>query len=250
MLKKTISFCFAMLTVTVLAASLINCPDCSKPVSSRAVFCPSCGCPGDAIAEAAKKMMQKNSKTPDGLLKVVTGERTGFALPVEMTDGLFAVAPLEFLLTADSLSLSLTSTNVPVAYFMPEVAVNAPLVRFPITETNLTYWCAAPLESQGEISLNYSTVNGITFSHEATALSVASFSASTNIVSVYTSATGSRFAQRLDPTQKWQRIQPKTFREHGRIFEKMMKGETATPPATWSHPIFEALLKREQTKEQ
>ena len=250
MLRKAISFCIiSILTVSAWSAELVNCPDCSKPVSSRAVFCPSCGCPGEAIAEAADNSARDNVKTPDRLIKIESDGRAGFAFPVEMADGLFAVAPLEFLLSADSVSLSFISTNTPIAYLMPEVAVNAPLVRFPITETNLAYWCAAPLESPGTATLDYSTVTGLSFSHEATARSLAEISASTNLVSLYTSALGSRFAQRLDPAQKWQRIQPKAFREHGRIFDKLIKGEKETPPSTWSHPVFEALLKREQTKE-
>ena len=166
-----------------------------------------------------------------------------------MADGLFAVAPLEFLLTTDSVSLSFTTTNTPIAYLMPEVAVNVPLVRFPITNTNLAFWCVAPINSPATSYLNYSKVTELSFSHETTALSLAEISASTNLVSLYTSAWGSRFAQRLDPAQKWQRIQPKAFREHGRIFDKLSKGQKETPPAIWSHPVFEALLKRGQTKE-
>jgi len=250
MFQKAVSFCIIfILAVSALAASLINCPDCTKSVSSRAVFCPSCGCPGDAIAEAAKNLVRDNSKTLDRLIKIETDGRIGFAFPVEMADGLFAVAPLECLLSAVSVTLSFTSTNTPIAYLMPEVAVNAPLVRFPISSTNLAYWCVASLESTGSANLNYSTVTGLSFSRETTALSVAETSAATNLVSLYTSAMGNRFAQRIDPAQKWLSIQPKAFREHGRIFEKLIKGEKETPPSTWSHPIFDALLKREQTKE-
>lgn len=250
MFQKAVSFCIVFtLAFSALSASLVNCPDCNKLVSSRAIFCPSCGCPGEAIAEATNNLVRDDTKTPERLIKVKADDRTGFAFPVEMADGLFAVAPLEFLLSADSVSLSFTSTNAAIAYLMPEVAVNAPLVRFPISQTNLAYWCAAPLESPGTANLNYSTVTGLSFSREATALSVAETSASTNLVSLYTSTLGSRFAERLDPAQRWQRIQPKAFREHGRIFEKLIKGEKETPPPTWSHPVFEALLKREPTKE-
>lgn len=248
--KAVSSYIIFILAFSALAAPLVNCPDCNTPVSSRAVFCPSCGCPGEAIAEeAANNSTKDNAKTPDRLIKIAADERVGFAFPVEMADGLFAVAPLEFLLSAESVSLSFTSTNASIAYLTPEVAVNAPLVRFPITQTNLAYWCAAPLDSPGTANLNYSIVTGLSFSREATALSVAETSASTNLISLYTSAMGSRFAQRLDPAQKWLCIQPKVFREHGRIFEKLINGEKETPPSTWSHPIFEALLKRQPTKE-
>jgi hypothetical protein len=250
MLRKIISFCItAILAVSALSASLVNCPDCSKPVSSRAVFCPSCGCPGEVIAEAANNPVKDDVKTPDRLIKIEADGRAGFAFPVEMADGLFAVAPLDFLLSADSVTLTFASTNAPIVYAMPEVALDAPLARFPITETNFAYWCAAPLESSGIANLDYSAVTGITFGREATSRSLAAVSSATNLVSLFTTASGSRTAQRLNPDQKWQKIQPKIFREQSRVFDKLLRGEEAPVPEKWCHPIFEALLKRNQAKE-
>ena len=250
MLQKAVSFCITtILAVSAWSASLVHCPDCSKPVSSRAVFCPSCGCPGEVIAEAATNSVLDSVKAPDRLIKIEADGRAGFALPVEMADGLFAVAPLEFLLSADSVTLTFVSTNASIVYAMPEVAVDAPLVRFPVTETNFAYWCAAPLDSQATANLDYSAVTGISFGREATSRSLAAVSAATNLVSLFTTAQGRRTAQRLNPDQKWQQIQPKIFREQSRVFEKLMRGEEAPPPEKWCHPIFEALLKRTQAKE-
>ena len=39
--------------VSLEAAPLVACPDCGGKVSVRAVFCPHCGAPGEAIAEVA-----------------------------------------------------------------------------------------------------------------------------------------------------------------------------------------------------
>ena len=48
------AFAYVLLTVvTVYTAELIDCPDCTKEVSSRAVFYPHCGCPGEAVAKEA-----------------------------------------------------------------------------------------------------------------------------------------------------------------------------------------------------
>jgi len=50
------SLCFAGFLAIAGAASagnLIECPDCDEMVSYRALLCPHCGCPGDAIKEAA-----------------------------------------------------------------------------------------------------------------------------------------------------------------------------------------------------
>ena len=242
-------FCALMAISIASAGNLVPCPDCRKSVSPRAIFCPSCGCPGEAIAAAATNSVDDNVKAPDRLIKIEADGRSGFAFPVEMADGLFAVAPLEFLLSADSVALSFLSTNAPIVYAMPEVALDVPLVRFPVTETNLAYWCAAPLASQGTANLDFSTVTGITFAREVTPRSLAAVSAATNLVSLFITASGSRTAQRLNPEQKWKKIQPKIFREQSRVFEKRIRGEEAPLPEMWCHPIFEALLKRNQAKE-
>jgi hypothetical protein len=46
----------ASLLATDKASNLIKCPDCMKDVSRRAVHCPACGCPGDAISAEANRI--------------------------------------------------------------------------------------------------------------------------------------------------------------------------------------------------
>ena len=46
--------------------SLMPCPDCEAKVSRRALMCPSCGCRGEAIEEAARALAEaEKPKKPD-----------------------------------------------------------------------------------------------------------------------------------------------------------------------------------------
>lgn len=49
--------------------SLIPCPDCGTEVSRWAVMCPKCGCPGEAIAESARRDEDPVQKDPDKFLR-------------------------------------------------------------------------------------------------------------------------------------------------------------------------------------
>lgn len=241
---------FILLAITIAGAdNVVPCPDCKKSVSPRALFCPSCGCPGEIIAaEAAAEKPAKNA-APDRLLRVVADERRGLALPVQMADGLYALAPLDLLLATESLTLTFCSTNAPIIYAMPQVASDLPLVRFPITETNLSFWCVAPPDAKPTATLDYTTAFGPSYGVETTARTIASLSAATNLISLIDSVSGKRTAHAIGDAQNWAPIQPKLFREQSRVFEKLMRGENATVPDTWCHPIFEALLKHKQAQE-
>lgn len=241
----SLALCFS-----ALALPLTPCPDCEKSVSPRACFCPFCGCPGDAIAASVRPVDQEVARAPDRLIRIDTDTKHGFAIPVEMADGLFAIASLDFLLGAETLTLSFVFTNTPIAYAMPEVAVDTPLVRFPLTETNLAYWCAAPRESSVATYVGNSTVSGLSFDVEPTVRSIAAASSATNLVAFFVDQPHGRELERFHDALLWQRIQPKVFREQAHIFEKMRRGEAAIAPQPWCHPIFDALLKRASVKEE
>ena len=66
-----------------------------------------------------------------------------------MKDGAFAVLPASALDGLETLELFFASTNAPVAYGTPSVAQGAPLVRLPITETNLTFHAIAAKTDEG-----------------------------------------------------------------------------------------------------
>jgi uncharacterized protein (DUF983 family) len=51
--------------------TIMNCPECSRPLSSHATFCPHCGISGQALREA---------RTPDPLQQVIAFLIVGFCV--------------------------------------------------------------------------------------------------------------------------------------------------------------------------
>lgn len=185
---------------------LMPCPDCAKMVSKRALMCPHCGCDGKVIQAAAKELAAKaKPKEPDRRVLADFGRTKCEALPVTMDGGLFVVMPLEKVLAVETLVFSFVSTNVTISYSVPEVALDQPIIRFPITETNLLFTAAAVASVQSEL-------------------------ATPNAVKV-ASASG------------WQAIQPKALKNHGRILLMIKAGEAAKLPPT-AHPFYKKLADR------
>ena len=126
------------------------------------------------------------------------------ALPVKMDGGSYVVLPLEKVLDLETLVFSFVSTNANISYSVPEVAINQPVIRFPITETNLIF-AAASTNVCSELAMP----------HEVALSSIAA----------------------------WQPIQPKALKNHGKILLKIKSGEnTKLPPK--AHPFYKTLADR------
>ena len=195
----------AAYSIATAATALIPCPDCGQSVSRRAFMCPRCGCRGEVIEAAAKLLDSKpKPRIPDSVVRADFGRDVCDALPVKMSDGLFVVLPLEKVLNIETLVFSFVSTNATISYSIPEVAVDQPIIRFPITETNLLF--AAD---------------------------------TTNICS--TLATPPRV--NVSEVKDWQTIQPKALKNHGRILLKIKAGEDVKLPPK-AHPYYKALAER------
>lgn len=208
--KVGIKWLIALVGVAVCAAAsaaaaLIPCPDCGQSVSCRAFMCPRCGCRGEVIEAAAKLIDSKpKPRIPDGVIRADFGRDKCDALPVKMSDGLFVVLPLEKVLNIETLVFSFASTNVTISYSIPEVAIDQPIIRFPITETNLLFAAAT-----------------------------------TNICS--TLATPPRV--NVSEVTDWQSIQPKALKNHGKILLRIKAGEDVRLPPK-AHPYYKALAER------
>lgn len=187
------------------ATALIPCPDCGQSVSHRAFMCPRCGCRGEVIEATAKLLDSKpKPKVLDSVVRADFGRDVCDALPVKMSDGLFVVLPLEKVLNIETLVFSFASTNATINYSTPEVAVNQPIIRFPITETNLLFAAAT-----------------------------------TNICSTLAMQPSVNVSEVTD----WQAIQPKALKNHGKILLKIKAGEDVKLPPK-AHPYYKALAER------
>lgn len=126
-----------MTAAAMVMLALIGCPDCGREVSRRAVSCPGCGCPGGAIAERARELEKR--KEPDAFAVAHTGDGEYRALPVRMGGEGYLVLPLEVSFGLEKLWFTMASKEGTVGYEAPEVALEVPLARFRIGETNFVF---------------------------------------------------------------------------------------------------------------
>jgi len=195
----------ALVALAGLAQPLMPCPDCGKMVSRRALMCPSCGCRGEIIEQAAKETQAKpKPKEPDRMVRADFGKTTCEALPVKMDGGGYVVLPLEKVLDLETLVFSFVSTNQTIGYGVPEVALDLPLVRFPIAETNLVF-----------------------------------ASAGTNVWS----ELAEPHDVKPSDASGWQAVQPRALKNHGKILLKIRAGEDAKLPPK-AHPFYKQLADR------
>ena len=214
-----ISITACLASAAVLGGTLVPCPDCGRDVSRRALMCPNCGLKGEVIAEVAKAIPEVAA---GDVLDVDCGTCAAHALPVEMSDGKFAVLPFDPVLGAAKLKVS--NRGCEVGWMVPELAVDAPIVRLRIAETNLVYWSVG-----GKYAFDgqEAKIRG------AEVGAVVSPSISTNAFAI--------------SGREWQVLQPKQMTAHGRQVLKMLKGEPYELPER-THPYFKLLEK--QRKEQ
>lgn len=201
-LKKVFFVIFLIASFYVEGSNLMPCPDCGYEVSKRALMCPKCGCKGDIIESAAKKLDLKDKPKPlDHWVDAELGEDSFRALPVRMDDENFIVIPLEKTFNLETLTFSYVSTNLTITYGIPEVAVDAPLVRFPISCTNLQFAAA--------------TTN------------------------VYSELAESK-SVKISDVSRWLKVQPKALKNHGRILLDIKQGKEVRLPKT-AHPYYKIL---------
>jgi len=228
---RNVQIAIATLLITIcwvsatFAVNLIPCPDCQRPVSVRALMCPNCGCPGEAIAAAARALASEESRRPDNLLRVETDKGIGWALPVVMNGKTYAVTPIESVAGADTVSLYPASTNQLVPYQAPELADDAALVRFPITDTNLEYWTCAPATNATDagqfwlIPRSDTPWPSVTVATTGRPSNVLAFlNASSNVLAISSTFPRQSTNVWLAPTgRQWRPMQPVAFRRQTRL---------------------------------
>lgn len=112
---------------------LIACPDCQQDVSRRALACPHCGCPGEAIAAAVREARAAEvAARPRPIVQITTDAGTGHGVIVAEGDAAHVLFDAALLTGAQSLSLTTISKAEPVSYSRLEVATDGPLARLTI----------------------------------------------------------------------------------------------------------------------
>ena len=120
--------CFA---ISSYAGDLINCPDCGKKVSERAVMCPQCGCSASGIAEAVElKHAAEKLLVPRSVVRVKADDVSGYAVIVAEDNKSYVMMDASLMDATVSLSITLLATNKPIRFQNFEVSDNQSFIRF------------------------------------------------------------------------------------------------------------------------
>ncbi len=178
----------------VQAAGLVACPDCEGMVSYRALLCPHCGCPGDAIKEAVALREAELAGPPIlPVARVLSDAGPGHALAVADGGKQYLVMDMQVLGGMTSLEISPLTTNAPIAYWSMQVAERDPLVRFETDATNLFFMGVSPLPHDNAETGYWLLPNGLV-KQDGGGNALAAVDAQTNLVAMAFGDGGDRFA--------------------------------------------------------
>lgn len=213
---------------------LVACPDCGKPVSPRAMMCPACGCPGDAIKEAvAAKQKESEPASRLPLVRLKTDRGHGYAVAVGEADRRFVVMDAMLLSGVSSLELMPLSTNTPVAYRQMQLAANEPLVRFETDETNLFFMARNPPGAEDAATAHWLLADGSTApagsNRASPATAVALVDPGTNLIAVVCRTTAATALCPPPAADGWRDVAPGALREQMGILAKAEKIPTKHP---------------------
>ena len=199
------------------ALDLIPCPDCEQPVSPRALMCPRCGCPGDAIRKAVTEQESKDQPPPlYPVARFKTDGTTGTAVAYTEAGKTYLILDATSLFGTTSLEILPLTTNAPIAYHAMQAAQNAPLVRFETPVTNLVFLKLARIRRQYSSNGLWINNDGTTIPCEASEspppFAVAHIDARSNLVAVIGHTLDAR-AQAVPVGSTWIAVEPMTFRE-------------------------------------
>ena len=112
----------------------------------RAVWCPGCGCPGEAIAEAARAKAEAEAPKPPAEVLVGVSDRGQFDVwPVQVAGKRYLLADLAEVEGGKTLLVSNVVHQVAVDYRAPKVAGEAPWVLFETPPaTNILFRAEVP----------------------------------------------------------------------------------------------------------
>ena len=203
------------------AAELIDCPDCKKKVSSRAVFCPKCGCPGEAIAKKFQQITE--AKRPKPLLIVTTPSTKGYSIPIELKGERYVVMDAALLGVLDSLSLTPLNKTENLLYQEFEIAIDAPLARFKADSEHIQFLKLA--EGTNDQGGKKYLMPDASFSNNSKPSAVAMLNSGQKVIALNTSSKG--FVP-LHPKQEWIKVPPSKYRIQVELLDKHERNNAST----------------------
>jgi len=185
-------------------------------------MCPHCGCPGDAIKDAATKLADQESK-PDrfSVVKVQTDQANGRAVALMDSDQRYLVLDAALLINANSMETFLVNTNEYVMYRDLQIANDSMLVRFGTDSTNLLFQSKAASSGYGDVGTYWLMSNGgVTESAipEPPDDAVAQVDSNTNIVGIVVRNNEMPMVVPLPEESSWINVGPKVFLEQISLF--------------------------------
>ena len=207
-----------MIAGTLMATNLIQCPDCDHYVSPRAIMCPNCGCPGDAIAESII-LIQETKEIPIPLYPVATlktDTKSNFALGYTKENTNFLLMDAYLLSQANSLAFTCITTNTPIPYSNFQTTKELPIIRFKTQSTNMMFLAlSANPESKQTLVIykdgSIKKATGKPLSKDVIGIT----DLNTNLISIVTSKEPK--AINLTNKMNWIDVSPKAFREQTKL---------------------------------
>lgn len=234
--------------VCMALAGLAPCPDCGKLVSTPALFCPNCGCPGEVIAKAAQKAATNQAPARPAfhhsLIEVRSNQGEGWGVAVTDGTATQVVTSLD-LLGAQLLELKSWATTAAVAYVSIELADDCPLARFRTADTNLVALRWETGATEGLLVLPDGRTNGLRLvaasvlpngglrcPTESPRLvgGIPVLGPTTNLLAVVASSGFEpSVAARASATRRWVPLQPSDFRRQMALLSDVRAALAAVP---------------------
>jgi len=221
---------FIALLCSATFAGLISCPDCGAQVSDRAVMCPACGCPGEAILVAVQSKQMNRVELPffcHSLVRVTSDQNVGVGVCIEDSERLYVLTAQNLLAGAQSLVLEKILDSQPIAYTSIELASDRNLVRLAVNATNLQPLAIAEA-SNADLALVYVATNQSVLIVQTGAVSgslpIGSplLDAATNLVMVVESPEG-KHAEIVATVPVWVSVKPMAYRIQSTLLQVAAK---------------------------
>lgn len=212
-------------THAAIAANLVECPDCGKDVSPRAISCPHCGCPGEFIAEAVQR--KEEEKKPKAVVQVKAEAAGGFGVAVEEDGMRFVILPVAAVGSAESLNLR-TIQGAELPYSHLEVAKEVSLIRFRVTSEFLAYLRRST--AQGDAPAAFLDESGISVAAKTgrdAGRSIARVSPEGEVAALNVGGKSGEQWVALNQPIEWAAVEPSRFREQAGLLARLAQRKPA-----------------------